>query len=132
MSGCSICLDEDDETNLIKTHCGHNFHNTCLKHPSITNCPICRSPLNDYEKFNWNAVRWFRPGSIAIGAIAIGATSIMHHGHFASTQQINERNLIESSNPLAQIRPNVDYDYSNVEHNIVRIRDGMAGMFYST
>ena len=50
---CPICLETmDDHTKLVKTSCGHHFHNNCLKkwltvdcHQA--NCPMCR---NSFKK----------------------------------------------------------------------------------
>ncbi len=47
---CSICLDENSITSLIKTDCNHTFHNECILrwlYANIDNnkCPYCRTKL---------------------------------------------------------------------------------------
>ena len=44
---CPICMDKIDATNYTITHCGHEFHKSCLeeaiKHGTSDTCPTCRS-----------------------------------------------------------------------------------------
>ena len=51
---CSICLEEfedsEDKITIIKTNCGHIFHEKCVEHKSIINCPLCREPFR-YQNF---------------------------------------------------------------------------------
>jgi len=46
---CSICLQNLNIGNLIKTNCGHFFHHTCLaswiNNQNRNTCPICRSVI---------------------------------------------------------------------------------------
>jgi hypothetical protein len=45
---CSICLNDDNNNDMVKLPCGHEFHNTCIKSWShIKNtCPNCRKVFN--------------------------------------------------------------------------------------
>ena len=52
---CSICLEDFEDNNndtitIIKTNCGHIFHEKCVQHKSITKCPLCRDPFR-YKSF---------------------------------------------------------------------------------
>ena len=53
---CSICLEDFEDNNgndtitIIKTNCGHIFHEKCVMHKSITKCPLCRDPFR-YKSF---------------------------------------------------------------------------------
>lgn len=44
---CPICMDKIDATNYTITHCGHEYHKSCLeeaiKHGTTDTCPMCRS-----------------------------------------------------------------------------------------
>lgn len=43
---CPICMDTINATNYAITHCGHEFHKSCLeeaiKHSTSDTCPTCR------------------------------------------------------------------------------------------
>lgn len=55
MPTCTICCDEIT-SNVIKTPCNHNMHNSCLTHWLLlqSSCPICRHDLSGCEKYNVN------------------------------------------------------------------------------
>jgi len=40
---CCICMEDLTEKNKVTTACGHQFHFGCVSHPTIVNCPMCRS-----------------------------------------------------------------------------------------
>lgn len=44
MEECIICM-EDIKNEFFITHCGHTFHNDCMKEWTIVkkNCPMCRT-----------------------------------------------------------------------------------------
>lgn len=53
---CAICLEKFGESNdhsrVIQTECGHLFHLECIKHDSITSCPLCRGPFKATHYFD--------------------------------------------------------------------------------
>ncbi len=64
---CGICLEEDMEIPAqtgfssdkcsVRLACGHTFHSDCMKNNlthGTSNCPMCRTPLEDYEINNIN------------------------------------------------------------------------------
>ncbi|NDC95352.1 hypothetical protein EB118_11635 [bacterium] len=54
---CSICYDTANDTSTITLHCGHTFHNNCLKTHIQNNhelCPMCRSPLDTHDNLLLN------------------------------------------------------------------------------
>ena len=48
---CSICLDTD-KNDLIKTSCGHFFHDSCLQEWKQFNntCPLCRYIISEAKQ----------------------------------------------------------------------------------
>ena len=53
---CAICLDDDDDTEKVRTPCGHTFCRACLKQwlRQQCTCPMCRTDFS--EKYpNWLA-----------------------------------------------------------------------------
>ena len=53
---CTICCENIEENDVVKTKCGHEFHFSCLlKNMEKNNltgdkCPICRKVLNEKKK----------------------------------------------------------------------------------
>ena len=64
MSICSICMDvinDSDPDKMIKTNCGHVFHDQCLTawidrgknnyHSDVATCPLCREWFYKEDEF---------------------------------------------------------------------------------
>jgi len=49
---CSICLDEDNQENVVKGSCGHRFHQDCIVKwvHSKTVCPLCRADIRSVSE----------------------------------------------------------------------------------
>lgn len=56
---CSICLsDFEKDTQLFLSHCGHLFHDDCIKHSiNFSNkCPYCRSIISFDNQIDLNSL----------------------------------------------------------------------------
>lgn len=47
---CAICFEDMDSANdRVKLSCGHFFHKECLAQCDVSECPMCRKPLEPAE-----------------------------------------------------------------------------------
>ena len=50
-NNCSICLEQFDERDTIRTNCNHRFHKECFYALTMVNkhvkCPLCRSKFDE-------------------------------------------------------------------------------------
>ncbi len=46
---CSICRDDEGDSNWRRLHCNHYFHRDCIDHwfETHVNCPVCRADIRN-------------------------------------------------------------------------------------
>ena len=52
---CSLCFSQNDFQE-VSVNCSHVFCKSCLDHPSMTICPICRTPIGQKCKVSINTL----------------------------------------------------------------------------
>lgn len=102
---CIIC-SEELKSELFITHCGHHYHNECIKKWLTTkkNCPMCRS------KTHYNP---YIPEKIRSKCYA--------HSY---------RNSIIESYGFEGTYDNINLLSMAINHNMMRIYSGLAGLRY--
>lgn len=45
LNTCSICINDENDTELINTPCSHLFHLECLKNLTRPKCPLCNKDI---------------------------------------------------------------------------------------